>query len=81
MHFELPVCALMVLDPSLKFFDRVNACPFKDQFAFGSDTLNGGEGCGLEEFEVFTDSLESDGVVLCVVLPECTSEEMSVHVS
>lgn len=81
VHFELPVSTLVVLDPSFKFFDRPDARPFEDEFAFGSDTLDAGEGCGLEEFEMFAYSLESNGVVFCMVLPERASEEMSVYIA
>ena len=81
VHFELPVGALVVLDPRFKFFDRPDACRFEDELAFGSDTLDAGEGCGSKEFEMFADPLKCNGVVFCVMLPECASEEMSVHVA
>ena len=53
MHFELPVGPLVVYDPGFEIFYRVYACTLEDLFAFGSDSLDGGERCGLEQFEVF----------------------------
>ena len=53
MHFELPVGALVVYDPSFEIFDRVNACTLEDLFTFGSDSLDGGERRELEQFEMF----------------------------
>ncbi len=81
MHFEFPVGALVVLYPSFEFFDRCDACPLKDPIAFGSDTLETREGCGLKQFEMFADPLEGDGVIFCVVLPEGAPEEMPVDVA
>lgn len=81
VHFKFPVGALVVLYPGFEFFDRTNACSFEDEFALGSYTFNGGEGCGLEEFQVFAYSLEGDSVVFCVMLSEGTPEEMPVDVA
>ena len=74
MYFELPVGPFMVYDPSFEIFDRVDACTFEDEFAFGSDSLDGGERCGLEQFEVFAYPLEGSRVVGSVVLPESASK-------
>lgn len=81
MHFECPVGALVIYDPSFKFLHRMNSGTLKNEFALGSHTLDAGEGCSLEEFEMFADPLESNGIVLCMVLPEGTSEEMSVYIA
>ena len=53
VDFKLPVGAFMLEHPSFQVFYRVNACALKDLFAFGSDALDGGERCGLEQFELF----------------------------
>ena len=81
MHFELPVGALVVLYPGFEFFYRPDARPFENEFALGSDTFDAGEGCSLEEFEMLTYSLEGNGVVFRMVLPERASEEMSVYIA
>ena len=81
VHFELPVGALMVLYPSFEFFHRMNSGTLENELAFGSDTFDAGEGCSLEEFEMFADPLESNGIVLCMVLSECAPEEMSVYIA
>ena len=57
VYFELPVGAFVVLYPGFEFFDRCDACPLKDPIAFGSDTLETREGCGLKQFEMFADPL------------------------
>ena len=81
VYFELPVCAFVILDPCFKFFDRSDACTLEHEFALRSDTFDAGEGCGLKEFEMFTDPLECEGVVFCMVLSEGTSEEMPVYIA
>lgn len=81
MYFELPVGTLMVLYPSFEFFHRMNSGTLENEFALGSDTLDAGKRCSLEKFEMFANPLESNGVVLCMVLPECTSEEMPVDIA
>lgn len=81
VYFKLPVGALVIYDPSFEIFDRVNACTLEDLFAFGSDPLDGGERCGLEEFEVFAYSLQCSCIVGCVVLSKGTSKNMSVHIT
>ena len=57
MYFELPVGSLVFCNPSFQVFYRVDACALKDLFAFGSDALDGGERCGLEQFEMLAYSL------------------------
>ncbi len=81
VYFELPVGAFVILDPCFEFFDRTDACTLEDELAFGSDTFDAGEGCSLEEFEMFADPLESNGIVLCMVLPEGTPEDMPVYIA
>lgn len=81
VHFEFPVGALVVLDPSFKFLHRMNSGTLENEFALGSDTLDAGKRRSLEELEMFAYSLQSNSIVFCMVLPECAPEEMSVHIA
>lgn len=74
MHFEFPVGALMVLYPGFEFLHRMDSSTLENEFALGSDTLDAGEGCSLEEFEMFAYPLESNGIVFCMMLPKGTSK-------
>ena len=81
MYFKFPVGALMVYDPGFEIFHRVDTCTFEDLFAFGSDTFDGGERCGLEKFEVFAYPLQGSGIIGSMVLSECASKDVSVDIA
>lgn len=81
MYFKFPVGALMVYDPGFEIFDRVDTSTLKHLFALGSDTFDGGEGCGLEQMQMFAYPLQGSGIVGSMVLPKSTSKYVSVYIT